>query len=76
MTLALVVEDDHDSECPANAALIAAAPELLEALEHLLLDIEGMAQLCEVDLLTSDWAGGVEAARAAITKARGEGSDV
>ena len=65
MTLALIVEDDHDAECPANAALIAAAPELLAALEAAVRVLENECP---------DW-GGVKLGRAAIAKATGgEGS--
>lgn len=46
-------------ECEANERLIAAAPELLKALEHLL----------RCTAIPDDWA---EPARAAIAKARGE----
>jgi hypothetical protein len=48
----------------ANARLIAAAPELLEALVDLLRETSDGQQLCAVQF--------VHAARAAIAKARGE----
>ena len=48
-------------EWEANAQLIAAAPELLEALEEVL----GWETLCPIDVY--------EQARAAIAKARGQG---
>ena len=58
--------DERITECAANARLIAAAPELLEAL-----------QFCEefMSLLPStgfDGLARIEAARAAINKALGE----
>ena len=49
----------------ANARLIAAAPELLEALENLLEHVENR------DALGAYWADPM-AARAAIAKAKGE----
>ena len=52
-------------EAKANAQLIAAAPELLEALERLLLR-------CEEILPSYDAKDVIEPARAAIAKAKGE----
>lgn len=75
-TIALVVNDDtqrplkvHERETEANARLIAAAPELLEALEDL-------ARLAEAAMLEAnrDWYDidlELADARAAIRKARG-----
>lgn len=54
-----VAIDDHNS----NARLIAAAPELLEALEMMVADFEG------IDGLDDDI---FDIARSAIAKARGE----
>ena len=56
-------EEDRSPSCEANAHLIAAAPELLEALENLLKVHEGEGG-------TQHHAG--DMARAAIAKARGE----
>ncbi len=57
---------DHE----ANARLIAAAPDLLAALESAIEQIEGMG--------IEEWAGAegldLAAARAALTLARGEGA--
>lgn len=60
----LRVGSDHDRR-EANARLIAAAPELLEALE-LLLREEERGTVCEIDRQT---------ARTAIAKATGESHD-
>ena len=58
-------------ECEANAALIAAAPEMLGALEDLVHDIE--VYEFEGDFEDDDdFKTTVDKARAAIAKARGE----
>lgn len=60
-------EDEREearAECKANARLIAAAPELLEALEKALRESG-----CDGDLCMHDWH---DDARAALAKARGE----
>jgi len=63
-----------DAESRANSHLIAAAPELLEALEALLEregehpDFEDDADGCDLVVTVGD----IRKARAAITKARGE----
>lgn len=56
----------------ANARLIAAAPELLEALESIADEIENC--ICEVDLVTTDTllGGFRDQARKAIAKAKGD----
>lgn len=54
---------------PANARLIAAAPDLLEALRK-------MADMVEAEVLGPEWVWAheiIEEARAAIAKATGEG---
>jgi hypothetical protein len=53
-------------ECMANARLIAAAPELLEALEFALAALEDVFGKNKVDV------GAINTARAAIAKARGK----
>ena len=58
-------DEDRSPECEANAHLIAAAPELLEALENLLKVHEGEGG-------TQRHAG--DMARAAIAKAKGSQS--
>ena len=55
-------DEDRSPECEANAHLIAAAPELLEALEALVLDES------KEYIPTRLW----DAARAAIAKAKGQ----
>jgi hypothetical protein len=55
-----------DAEAEANARLIAAAPDLLEALEML----SWLEQFCDDG--DDDLEGARTAARAAIAKARGE----
>jgi len=57
----------------ANARLIASAPEMLEALENLL---ESYSAYVDVDEVTNaDIANPVDAARAALRKAKGEACD-
>ncbi|MAG25059.1 hypothetical protein CMI47_05705 [Candidatus Pacearchaeota archaeon] len=56
--------DDVPGDLEANACLIAAAPELLEALEGLLPDFTGGLDPTEPECVVK--------ARAAIAKARGE----
>jgi hypothetical protein len=57
------VEDDHrDEETNANARLIAAAPDLLEAADDALADLEGYEFAAET----------IRKLRAAIAKATGE----
>lgn len=56
-------DEDRSPECEANAYLIAAAPDLLEALQNLLKVHEGEGG-------TEHHAG--DMARAAIAKAKGE----
>lgn len=62
---------DHEAGLPtkvqeSNARLIAAAPELLEALEHLIETLDNISS-SSVECWTPD----AERARAAITKAKG-----
>jgi len=66
---------DNYAEHEANAHLIAAAPELLEALEALLeadvyADVEGLCYIKHSD--TEDGETAVKNAIAAIAKAKGE----
>ena len=56
-------DEDRSPSCEANAYLIAAAPDLLEALQNLLKVHEGEGG-------TQNHAGDI--ARAAIAKAKGE----
>lgn len=64
-TRCLALIDKADEQDEANAALIAAAPDLLEALEKALADAEGAIR---VDGMMLGW---MDAARAALAKARG-----
>lgn len=59
--------DDHGEFDKEDAQVMAAAPELLEALE-LLLD----GQRCRITMLRSDGLLPTDKARAAIAKAKGE----
>lgn len=56
----------------ANARLIAAAPDLFEALVLLLQDYVSLSEEYGLDLIGSDRDPEVARARAAIAKARGE----
>ena len=58
-----VEEEDRSPDCEANAHLIAAAPELLEALE-MMLEMSEMGGFGK--------AAAEDVARAAIAKAKGE----
>ena len=58
-------DDERSPECEANARLIAAAPELLEAVEELLACTEGQA-------IYNFMEPQKKKARAAIAKAKGE----
>lgn len=60
----------------ANARLIAAAPDLLEHLETLLAIVENEFPTSTVRGLKTDEARAMEAARAVIKRARGEGCSV
>lgn len=71
-------DPEHDEESTANARLIAAAPELLEALSKMVDRITYYAELKSGEIPNiEDWAytynsGDMIAARAAIAKATGE----
>ena len=56
----------------ANARLIAAAPELLEALRGLIEDVELTAEDFGGDIITEDLMTALDKARAAIAKATGK----
>lgn len=73
-TVSALREDERMREGVANALLIAAAPELLEALEAIIgaCDAcEGRDDLSLTDVFTEEME---QAARAAIAKAKGEPS--
>jgi hypothetical protein len=62
-----------ESMAPANARLIAAAPELAEALEAMLYEYEGVYDMTAPTHHQSDAALKAESmARAALAKAKGE----
>lgn len=63
-------EKQHDEICVANARLIAATPDLLDALENLLTAIDQFGLVGELDA-GCDGEGPYETARAAVTKALG-----
>lgn len=69
--LAVVVwrmeEEERSPECEANAALIAAAPDLLEALEMIVTEADSYT--ARTGKPVYNW---LDSARAAIAKARGE----
>ena len=78
-TAALIWSDEYGTIVPevsgdANAQLIAAAPDLLEALEGLTDSVEVLDGLAEVD--RARIVQSRETARAAIRKARGEGENL
>jgi hypothetical protein len=63
-------ERRSEDECTANAALLAASPDLLEALERALPYVDDAANDCRD---TPSEAGHIlDAARAAIARAKGE----
>lgn len=62
-----------DAETIANAALIAAAPKLLDSVEELLVEIE-RAMPHVTDVMQKIPADTIARARAAIQKATGEGA--
>lgn len=71
---------EYDEENEANAAIIAAAPDLLEALEQLLIDMQiAQGNMDAAAKNDKKWEGCAEeieprciSARAAIAKAKGE----
>jgi hypothetical protein len=67
------MDDDAIEEAEANAELIAAAPDLLDALMHLLHDFEEEVQSVDSDSWSfgdpGSWTDAITKARAAIKKA-------
>lgn len=61
-SVAMVLGDEH---AKANSALIAAAPDLLEALERCVREMKGSISF------THEFDDAIEAARAALSKAKG-----
>ena len=64
-----VASIDDEPEARANARLIAAAPELLEALKQLLRQVDESGN---GDASDFGWPSATHAARAAIAKAEGQ----
>lgn len=60
-------EKRSDEECAANAALIAAAPEMLEALKSLATIARALSDLCDA----TDYEPGIAAAEDVIARAEG-----
>lgn len=56
----------------ANARLIAAAPEMLEALSRCKNELEELSFYLEAQCIFGTWKATIEKARAAIAKATGE----
>ena len=63
-------EEHTEEEITANAALLAAAPELLEAVKCCLADLEGAIELMGYEV-PSCWYESIKEARVAIAKAEG-----
>lgn len=63
-----IEDEDRSPECEANAHLIAAAPELLDALCYLLEASSGQGP-------HDQWLAAMDQARAAILKALGEDNE-
>lgn len=59
-------------ETLANARLIAAAPEMLEALSRCKNELEELSFYLEAQCIFGTWKATIEKARAAIAKATGE----
>ena len=64
-------DEDRSPECEANAHLIAAAPELLEALEKIV-ELNGPGRIYKLNELGMLVSTMLSIARAAIAKAKGE----
>jgi len=63
---------DIEPANPANARLIAAAPEMLEALSRCKNELEELSFYLEAQCIFGTWKATIEKARAAIAKATGE----
>ena len=59
-------------EIQANAQLLAAAPEMLEALSRCKNELEELSFYLESQCIFGTWKATIEKARAAIAKATGE----
>ena len=73
LSICRVSAKDNSKEREQNARLIASAPELLEALEDILLGAEAYAKTVTNPEYRAMWDGQLAKARSAIARAEGRG---